>query len=420
MAKLKNKNDENKKFEKVNIKDVNSKELHESTPREQIGAVTGARYEYQYQRNAVACLGLLEDSDKVCVYCEWHDDFVVEKNCSATAKVLYAFTQVKTRDLNQGPWNFAEVFGVNSSGKRNLSKTKDSFFYKLIWNYLEFGATCEKLIFLTNNAVEPLFSNFFQEIDRCESWNELGGIHIAQFNQLYSEYSELFSNLSKEIFFSILKKFECLDEIAPFKDSHKGYSSDLMEKIRQLSEIDLNHRETERIGTSLLKLVRKKAHTVVNVKKDKDDLKKIKGVQINEVLDLLSLSYSGYEALKNGGDKDTVLKLSRLESKLKKANSNISDKAVKEFCELKICWDSWERKIRHDEHLEIELLSLKRAARLIYDKWTSGKIDLERVNNECLILSRNFSGKFDAIESINDNIVFGAIMAIASEVYLAL
>ena len=53
--------------------------LGEVEPRERSGAGTAQRYEFQYQRTARATLTLLDDaSDHVCVYCDWHDDYVIE------------------------------------------------------------------------------------------------------------------------------------------------------------------------------------------------------------------------------------------------------------------------------------------------------------------------------------------------------
>jgi Cap4 dsDNA endonuclease len=74
-------------------------------PRERAGAQTGRKYEYQYERTARAALDLLaEDAKHVCVYCDWHDDYVVETGQPPTR---YVFHQVKGRKSSQGPWKFS-------------------------------------------------------------------------------------------------------------------------------------------------------------------------------------------------------------------------------------------------------------------------------------------------------------------------
>src|ERR1700678_1168325 len=84
--------------------------LGQLEPRERAGARTGRRDEYQYERTARAALDLLTDARKyVCVYCDWHDDYVIE---SGDPPTRYAFHQVKGRTSSQGPWSFTDFFGV--------------------------------------------------------------------------------------------------------------------------------------------------------------------------------------------------------------------------------------------------------------------------------------------------------------------
>jgi Cap4 dsDNA endonuclease len=78
--------------------------LHEVVPREQVGPATGERYDFQYHQAAADCLQVLDDTQVACVYCEWHDDYVIE-----TAGVIsYRFHQVKTRLASLGPWTLKD------------------------------------------------------------------------------------------------------------------------------------------------------------------------------------------------------------------------------------------------------------------------------------------------------------------------
>src|SRR5258706_14415495 len=84
--------------------------LGQIEPRERVGAQTGRKYEYQYERTARAALDLLVDRLKyVCVYCDWHDDYVIEVGGLPTR---YVFHQVKGRQSSPGPWTFRDFFGV--------------------------------------------------------------------------------------------------------------------------------------------------------------------------------------------------------------------------------------------------------------------------------------------------------------------
>jgi hypothetical protein len=63
--------------------------LGQVEPRERVGARTGRKYEYQYERTARAALDLLTDQPQwVSVYCDWHDDYVVEIGNLPTRYVL--------------------------------------------------------------------------------------------------------------------------------------------------------------------------------------------------------------------------------------------------------------------------------------------------------------------------------------------
>jgi len=95
--------------------------LGQIEPRERVGAQTGRKYEYQYERTARAALDLLVDgANHVCVYCDWHDDYVVE---IGSPPARYVFHQVKGRKSSQGPWKFSEFFGVLKKKAAKPTKT---------------------------------------------------------------------------------------------------------------------------------------------------------------------------------------------------------------------------------------------------------------------------------------------------------
>jgi hypothetical protein len=100
--------------------------LHNIKPREVSGAVTGGRFDYQYQRAAEACLSLLEETDTTCIFLEWHDDFVSQRSSQSTA--LYGFNQVKTRTTSQGPWTVSQIFGLPTSAALSPSHPFNSNF----------------------------------------------------------------------------------------------------------------------------------------------------------------------------------------------------------------------------------------------------------------------------------------------------
>jgi hypothetical protein len=120
-------------------------------PRERAGAQTGRKYEYQYERTARAALDLLADDEKhVCVYCDWHDDYVVETGLPSTH---YIFHQVKGRKSSQGPWKFSELFGVQMKKSPTPSKhppvvSTDAILPLMLLHHRNFGDKWGGLAFL--------------------------------------------------------------------------------------------------------------------------------------------------------------------------------------------------------------------------------------------------------------------------------
>ncbi len=85
-------------------------ELHEVKPREQAGRDTLERYNAQIRAASIACLSILEGKDVKRVYCEFHDDYVIEKNIAND--IHYTFVQVKTKEKLREIWKLRDVFGI--------------------------------------------------------------------------------------------------------------------------------------------------------------------------------------------------------------------------------------------------------------------------------------------------------------------
>jgi hypothetical protein len=128
--------------------------LYEVEPREQVGPATGNLYEYQYHQAAAGALQLIEKTDTAaCIYCEWHDDFVMEAEIDGR----YTFFQVKTR--GSGPWTIGEFFGLGKlntkTGIRVASKSKKSSIFSNLWDHTKkFGDLCQAFVFVSDVGLE--------------------------------------------------------------------------------------------------------------------------------------------------------------------------------------------------------------------------------------------------------------------------
>src|SRR5882724_10126970 len=141
--------------------------LGQIEPRERAGAQTGRKYEYQYERTARAALDLLVDGlNYVCVYCDWHDDYVIETGDPPTR---YVFHQVKGRKSSRGPWTFGEFFGVAKKKARAPSKKPatvkpDAIVPLMLLHHKNFRDSCAGLAFVTNTGLDPVLSGFLEKI----------------------------------------------------------------------------------------------------------------------------------------------------------------------------------------------------------------------------------------------------------------
>ena len=152
--------------------------LGQIEPRERAGAQTGRKYEYQYERTARAALDLLTDAAKhVCVYCDWHDDYVVETGDPPTR---YVFHQVKGRKSSQGPWTFSEFFGVvmnkaKKPSKRTATMKADAVAPRMMQHYRKFSDNCAGVAFVTNAGLDPALSEFLEAIGASADISALPG-----------------------------------------------------------------------------------------------------------------------------------------------------------------------------------------------------------------------------------------------------
>lgn len=400
---------------KLELNPDNEKLAHEVIPREIIGGRTGKRFEYQYERASNACLELLESNNISSIFCEWHDDFVIEKKGNTTAKVLYSFNQVKTRELTLGPWSIWDSFSINKNKVTDLKAIKKSFVLKLFQHFVDFGKTCENIIIVTNNTIDQEFQLFLADIYQTSIWEKLAPETKAIFETIYSSYEQAFENLSKEDLLSFLKRMHINSNESSIEKSEYIFRTELADKIHKFSEIDLTRNEAFDIMKDLVNLVRQKSqHKIISIL-DGSKLRDAKAVQIHEVLKLLSLSKIGYEALLRGDQSNTILQLSRLQKFLKTAKPDISETTIGKFCELKTSWESWFRKLRHEDISSMDIQALRSECFDLNSSWIKGNSNFTSISMSCELIASKYQKCFHDSEALNKDLVFGCMLSLAVE-----
>lgn len=314
--------------------------LHERAPREQVGAGTGPRYEYQYTQAAIDSLLLFDDA--VCVYCEWHDDYVIEHGGMSPAPV-YRFHQVKTRDLSKGPWTFNTIFGTNKRLKpANQPAPTTQPFQHMLEHALDFPSACDRIILVTNNDVEDDVKELLAAVKAAATVGDLSTAPRKHFDRILAVHKHVQPLLTEDVLFEVLQRFHvaCIRGTHPDDDNRELIA--LGVKIAALSEVDLLSRQAERMGRDIVDLVRTRSGVKIEplpVGFTDSELKARKAILVEDLLKLISLSPEGYRILRSASERSALRDLSRLQRYCKE--NSMGPELIERVCRHKAAWDTW-------------------------------------------------------------------------------
>jgi hypothetical protein len=389
----------------------NNVRLGEVEPRERAGAQTGRKYEYQYERTARAALDLLADgTPHICVYCDWHDDYVTEVGNPPTR---YLFHQVKGRKSSQGPWTFREFFGVSRRSSAKPAKqpaivADGAIVPLLIAHHKTFAANCAGVFFVTNAGLHPELSVFLTELSAVTTENELA--LPAQF--IFQHIARAYVAAKPPIATSSADLLQLIRTLRVKTDQghvedHGAALLEIADVVVSYSEIDLVLRQAKQIAREIISHVRGKvSHSVTAVPASDEQLRKNKGILVVDLLNVLSLSASAYEELKAGEGRDSVKTLSRLQRFCKKRQGFATH--LTQICQFKAQWDIWRTIERHFLSSADYLLLQNKASELVNSGMT-----LERIISESTDIAQQFAGH--TATPLKAEHVLGLVFALAAE-----
>jgi hypothetical protein len=162
--------------------------------REKGGQTALDRFDYQTAWGVSRLLDLHEKGSNYAVAFEFHDDIVALNDADAPTSAI--FYQVKTKA--SGNWSFAQI----TQRKSDNGVKKSSFAGKMFDNCVRFGATVERLVFVSNQPLpdvivahgEKNFSsaqaakleNFVKAISQ-EAEGYVDGVHTVLFFFVFSD-----------------------------------------------------------------------------------------------------------------------------------------------------------------------------------------------------------------------------------------
>lgn len=386
------------------------KRLGHIEPRERVGSQTGRKYEYQYERTALAALDILvESKGHVSVYCDWHDDYVVEIGMPPTR---YVFYQVKGRKSSQGPWSFREFFGVplreeSTQTKKPAAVTKTAIVPLMLLHYGNFGDSCAGLAFVTNAGLDPSLGAFLSSVGSSEDETALPGVAKNAFDHLARAYVAADPGHAS----SPSELFQWLRGITVYADQGQIEGSDaalleIADVIVNYSEIDLTLRQSKQIAREIVGLVRVRvAHSTTVVPVAEQQLQREKGVVVDDLLSVLSLSAQAYEALKAGAGSDTVKTLSRLQ---RFCTAKGLDEHLVHICDFKSRWDVWRTIERHNLRSADYVMLEARAYETL-----KANLTMEQVIENAKDIAKQFKGS--GLTSLDPEHVMGLIFSLAAQ-----
>lgn len=377
-------------------------------PTEDVGRDTLSRYDMQFQAAAYAALQILEGKGVDCVYCDFHDDFVIRK--VVDGKTSYHFFQVKTKQKLNHQWSLNEVFAIKTRGQKadheSFTKVQTSFGGKLLLHGIVFGDACAEATLLSNvyfaddvvEAVEQLRG----KVPACKAAEFLA----TNFSAIFSLTPALPANESHEL----LSKLSLNPAVTYIDQDRSAFTAAARSALYQYSEIDLTFYETKELANGLVDLVSRKSKAVLAGVSPKDIEARV-GVGLDDLLEVLSISRTAYEALLMGTEPKVLKQASSIQRWLK--NAGASDAMIEFASQKKVDWDLWLRNARHNySPLDLNLL-LDRLDKL-YARWAQSGDGifglsqlLEKLEREELL--KKFSG-------LNRELLFGAIASVVVKI----
>lgn len=294
---------------------MDGKLLHEVEPREVAGREAIARFAAQFRAAAYMSLAILENGEIDCVFCDFHDDYVVRRKSNQAT--LYDFYQVKTKGKLNYQWTQPDVYNIPRRGAPDLQEIGDSFAGKLLIHTVRFGESCRSVVLQTNIQFHDHACEISDALRTGKHDHKYAKPFFEKFREIFPEGNG-FDDSEVRV---CLGKFR-LEPGSPIADpSGDNFLALAKDAVYRFSEVELSYQEFIEIAEKLLALVQRKSLKKIG-EVDAESLVDAAGVTIYDLLDILAISRAGYESLVNGGDLTALRTASILHRKLKGAGAS--------------------------------------------------------------------------------------------------
>ncbi|MFW6746072.1 hypothetical protein ACODTT_18405, partial [Acinetobacter pittii] len=178
--------------------------------------------------------------------------------------------------------------------------------------------------------------------------------------------------------------------------------------IYNFSEIDLSQTECKEIIIKLLELVEKKSSGIIK-ELTEEEIDKLAGISIAELLEILSITYDAYQILLKNGDPKAVKSASIIQRILSASGAG---KETIEYCSrCKSEWDVWLRNARHSVP-EFDLQMIIGGIRRILNNCMGfdNSLDIDVLKKPIKNYYKELSEE-DGLYGLNQNLILGGVFA---------
>lgn len=405
------------RFEARCIKKVCNKSGHEIpmklieivAPTENVGRETISRFDMQFQAAAFAALEILEGKGVDCVYCDFHDDFVVRRQ--EPSKTTYHFFQVKTKKKLHDQWDLSQIFAFKKRAQKadsdSLEKVRKSFAGKLLLHGIVFDEACKEVTLLSNVHFNNDVVTTVEQL-RCRKPTS----PTAKFlTENFCAIFQITPSLPEVKTGELLAKLSLDVGVAYMAHNREAFANSARTAIHKYSEIDLTYHETIELANGLVDLVYRKSRTPISSVSPSEIITHA-GVQIEDLLEVLSISKSVYNALAAGEEPKTLRSASVLNRCLKAAGA--TDLMIEFAAEQKVKWDVWYRNARHI-YSPFDLTLLLEYIDKIYNEWM--RLGAGFATLRVLLDSATQNVVVEKFTGLQRDLMFGAISAVVVRSY---
>jgi len=385
------------------------KTIEQLLPTEDVGRDTLARYDMQFQAAAYASLQILEGTGVDCVYCDYHDDFVVRHVVGE--RTSYHFFQVKTKQKLNHQWSLNEIFSLKLRGQKDddesLKKIRESFGGKLLLHGIFFDDACSEATLLSN-------VHFSDDVVNAVDFLRGKKYNCKASNFLATKFSAIFSvspSIDQVKINEILGKLSLQPAVNYIDKDRDAFANAARSALYKYSEIDLSFHETKELANGLVDLVYKKSKMPLAGVSPSEISTRI-GVGLDDLLAALSISRSAYDALLKGTEPKVLKQASAIHRWLK--NAGAGDGVIEFASQKKVDWDLWLRSSRHN-YSPLDLAQLFELVDNLYSRWAKSGEGFPFLNKLLEELAGNpFLRKFVGLDR---EILFGAVASVVVKVY---